>query len=203
MAEDRNLPRRVRDAQERYERVFYDFVARHQTADGELVQIDRRLWDQARLGDDESLRAYAAVLGIDERELRRAVDEFDAAERELQAAFSESTLEGTKLWADSLKQQATFSGAALVAITTVTEALLPERLVLQPLLWASYVFLLLTLCVSLFLLHLNTWYANRVLSTGRIKTKPDNRSAYVHWATAFGLPLAVVSYVVFAVANVI
>jgi hypothetical protein len=42
-----------------------------------------------------------------------------------------------------------------------------------------------------------------VLSTGRIKTKPDNFKALVHWATAFGIPLAVVCFVVVVIANIV
>jgi len=46
---------------------------------------------------------------------------------DLEDVLAEANIEGSRLRTDALKQQATFSGAALVGIAAVAETLLPEQ----------------------------------------------------------------------------
>jgi regulator of protease activity HflC (stomatin/prohibitin superfamily) len=131
----------------------------------------------------------------------RAV-EVSRATHEVKAALAEAAFESSRLRSDALKQQATFAGAALVGTAAVAERLLPKEQVAQPLLWASYGILLVTVCASLLLLHLEAWSTERALATG--ERQPRSRLfRATHWASMAGLPLAVLAFVAFAALNVL
>jgi hypothetical protein len=128
--------------------------------------------------------------------------EMARAGAEIESALAEVALESSKLRSDALKQQATFAGGALVGTAAVAEGLLPKEQVAQPLLWASYGILLVTICASLLLLHLEARGTERLLSTG--ERQHESRIVEVaYWASVAGLPLAVLTFVAFAAVNVL
>jgi len=135
-------------------------------------------------------------------ELQERLTEVSRASRELEAALAEASLESSQLRSDALKQQATFAGAALVGTAAVAQVLLPKEQVAQPLLWASYGILLVTICVSLLLLHLEAWNTEKLLSSGEHQRR-SRIFGVMYWASVAGLPLAVVAFVVFAALNIL
>ena len=196
---DDSLLGRVRAARAEYQRA------------GILTRVTRQTLEEKR---KEMIRAHEQGLSDEvQSELWQAVDaqmtelqerftEVWRASRELEAALAETSLESSQLRSDALKQQATFAGGALIGTATVTEVLLPKHQVYLPLLWVSYGILLVTICTSLLLLHLEAWNTERVLSSGEHQLRSRILSV-TYWASASGLPLAVLAFVAFAALNIL
>jgi regulator of protease activity HflC (stomatin/prohibitin superfamily) len=196
---DDSLLRRVRAARAEYQLTdLLTRVSRQMLEEQRIEMI--RAHDQGMSDEVQSelWQAFEAQMA----EVQERLTEVSRASRELEAALAEASLESFQLRSDALKQQATFAGGALIGTAAVTEVLLPKEQVAQPLLWASYGILLVTICASLLLLHLEAWNTERILSSGEHRLRSRIlRGTY--WASVCGLPLAVLAFVAFAVLNIL
>jgi hypothetical protein len=196
---DDSLLSRVRAARSEYEhldRLIQFNVERINVLRTDLVRADAQGMPEAALSElQRELEAEVA-------EFQERAVEVARATQEVEDALAEAALESSKLKSDALKQQATFAAAALVGTAAVAEGLLPKEQDAQPLLWASYGILLVTICASLLLLHLEAWGTERALSTGERRLRSRIFKA-TYWATVAGLPLAVLAFVAFAALNVL
>jgi hypothetical protein len=196
---DDSLLRRVRAARDKYQSA--DILTRVTREMLEERRIEMIRAHQQGMSDEVQSELWQAV-DAQMTELQERLTEVWRASRELEAALAEASLESSQLRSDALKQQATFAGGALIGTATVTEVLLPKEQVAQPLLWAAYGILLVTICASLLLLHLEAWYTEQVLSSG------EHRLRWAifkvpYWASVAGLPLAVLAFVAFAALNIL
>lgn len=182
--------KRVNDRTEALKEAIGSFK---ESGDVEVLEEYLQGYEQKKDQEDEqSLRNINAR----ENRLLRVVEEVDLVE-------VEATLEGTKLRFDVVKQQATFSVVAIAGMTAVTTGVLPENLSLVWLFWTSIGLLLATVTLSLFLLYIESFRIESMLQSGR-KIPEDMRGEKITdflYFSAFGLPLAIITFLVFAIYN--
>jgi hypothetical protein len=195
---DDSLLRKVRAARAEYQRADSLTRASVQT----IERLRERMRDADAQGMDEVVSALGREFIEETAELQERLTEASRASRELEDALAEASLESSQLRSDALKQQATFAGAALVGTAAVAEVLLPEEQVALPLLWAAYGILLVTICASLLLLHLEAWSTERILSSGEHQLQ-SRILRVTYWASVTGLPLAVLAFVAYVVLHIL
>src|SRR5215207_1137089 len=205
MPADEGLPKKVRDARERYDRAHDSYLRdRSQleairaklTTKPEGIKPGDEAWEELVYEHDVVLRGLVERLQVQSAELMTLT-------KDLEAVLAEANIEGSKLRTEALKQQATFSGAALVGITAIVQAILQTPLALILTLWLSSAFLLLGVCVSLILIHVEARRAEKSLRTGRVGVEGRWQNFWkgLYGASTVFLPAATVTFVVFFIAN--
>lgn len=212
MAED-SLPRRARDVrgrlleQRRKSREAHEvFMKEHEERHEAFIEVFKRM----AAADDVDVEAVKRMVRENDEKTHEQLRYIDERDAEIDTLFKdldmvrvEASIEGTKLRFDAIKQQATFSAAAVAGVTAVTESILPEQLRWTWLLWTSLIALLLTIVVSLLLLYLESAVLETVL--GRGEELPEKtlgiRIMGALYFSGFGLPVAVIAYLVFALGN--
>ncbi len=157
-------------------------------------QLEQLLEEDA---DQEKLaNLYKRMKELHERteELKTHVQETDDIIEEHAAVMAEADIEGAKLRSEALKHQATVAGAAIVGIAAVTRDILPlpdnPPELLVGLLWLTYLTLLLTVCGSLLLMHVEASRVEHVLREGKDR-KDDRVTDLAYKFSLLGLPVAV------------
>lgn len=132
---------------------------------------------------------------------------------EYEATVAEVELEHGKLRSEALKHQATFSGAAVVSIATITQVLLPASLSATYLLWITYALLLVTVSISLLLMHEEVRTARRTFlgldddsrsiddDSRSMRRREEERrrkvSRRLYQASCFGFPVSTAIFGIF------
>jgi acetoin utilization deacetylase AcuC-like enzyme len=137
MTEDRSL-RRVREVQDRYREVLDHLKEKDQARDVQIQAKLQELQEKSEAHDEQGLqqadREFYALLEQQKREFREDVAEIESAGLEGSIIRAEAAIEGSKHRAEALKQQATYSAAAILGITAITRGPLPSGQVLTTLL---------------------------------------------------------------------
>jgi len=137
MTEDRSL-RRVREVQARYREVLYHLKEKDQARDVQIQAKLQELQEKSEAHDEQGLqqadREFYALLNSRKGNLERMWLMIESAGLEASIIRGEAAIEGSKHRAEALKQQATYSAAAILGITAITRGLLPSGQVLTTLL---------------------------------------------------------------------
>jgi hypothetical protein len=188
------LARRLKEIraghEDRWQEIYKKFDA---AAEAEDVQLAREVMDAVGEEEDQLVDQLAEV----ETESIAVFEEFEAV-------AAEASVEGSKLRFDALKHQATLAAGAIAGIAAITEVVMPQPLNAPLLLWFTYVVLLQTVCLSLALMHRESWKAERVLRTGEEPSSHrlwDRMQNWAYAASGSGLPVAVVLFVIFQAFN--
>ncbi len=208
MVAESNLPKRARDLRFRLEDLEREF---EESSKAFVKRLNERpVTDIEALLESGGVEAVEEQFNRQNEEDKLNIRNILAQEKRLLEAIeevkmveTEANVEGTKLRFDVVKQQATFSVIAMAGVTAVTEGILPEELSLVGLFWASVGLLLATIVTSLFLLYLLTARVEYMLQYGQ---KPAHgsrvdRITELLYFSALGLPLAVVTFLIFAIYN--
>jgi len=185
------LPRRAREAQRR-SRELKEYAL-------EVIEATREL--EAATGDDveEFRRRFFQRFSTTGEELMEQANELERLGDEIEMIEVEVAIEGSKIRAEALKHQATISAGAIAGIATITQIILPPDLNATLLLWTTYAVLLLTVCISVSLMHVEARRVERALVTGE---NPYARFwENIYGASTLGLPAAVLLYIVFFLFN--
>jgi hypothetical protein len=202
----REARKRRRELRERFEReAGDDFTAVQEEAE----ELGKRLDARAGEGNSDVQDAEIERLfnSIDERvkkidAIADIFGEIDEADEDIEVVRTEATIEGSKLRSEALKQGAIFSGAAVVGIAAITRTrgLLPPVHELPLVLWAAYACLLITIAVSLVMMHMEAIRTERTFEAGEV----ENRGAFLktlYFIAASGFPIATVMFALFMIAN--
>lgn len=206
VAED-SLPRRARDASKRYEQIDKELKNETEAYTKRSDEFIKKLDELAEARDTEAIKE---LVSASEKENRNSMKAIQASFREMyrlsdeiEMISIEAKIEGTKLRFDAVKQQATFSAAAVAGVAAITAGVLPNKLHAVGLLWITYGTLLATIIVSLFLLYLESINIQYVLERGK-DLEEDSRPRKIRnilYLSALGLPVAIIVYLVFALLN--
>lgn len=195
-----DIPRKVRETLRLYE----ELSDRRRQEYGEILPMLQEKMTKAKerreAGDIVGALTLQEEINNLLRENAKKWEEIEAVATELHGIYVEAHLAGSKLQAEVLKQQATFSAGAIVGVAVSTKALFPEDPIFVPLLGASFGILLFTVCLSLLLLHIEALGSQILLFTGEFQER-GRLIRIFRTLAAGGLPVAVVLFLVFAGAN--
>ncbi len=202
------MPRRAREARKRFDELEEEV---DKALEAYLVYLYKSAVKYRELAESgATAEALKEVQQADEIESQQRLEaihakmtEWRRVNEEVKMTSVEASVEGTKLRCDAVKQQATFSAAALAGVAAITEGILPERLGYLYLLWVAYGTLLLTIVVSLYLLYVESVRVEYVVRTGQ-RVPEDSKFWQFFpalYLSAFGLPTAIVLFLIFAGLN--
>jgi hypothetical protein len=208
---EENLARRSREARRRFKTLydqFHEELKKDESWWHELEAKRAEAKGKADAGDPEGAKKLyeeAIVFAskhIDTEKMRADEAEVDAVLEELEHVRMEASIEGAKLRNDALKQQATFSGAAIVGVAAITRGALPHigTPLSNVLLISIYVVLLTTICTSLLLMHIENVDVERTLLRGE-RLDRGRLVRWGHFGSTLGLPIAVVLFGVYESVN--
>ena len=210
---DNSLIRRAQEARERFNERLKEDEEAHEAfmkyMDERDAKIDELIEGLAESKDVEALQEY---LRTGQEEIARRFEAAAARAQEARSAVKEvelieleANLEGTRLRFDVVKQQATFSAAAVAGVIAITVNVLPEDLELVWMLWGTIGILLATIAVSLLLLYIESFNIQGVLERGTRMPEGARarRITELFYLSALGLPTAIVVFLVFAIVNLV
>lgn len=212
MAED-SLPRRARDTRRRLDDLERTREEAHQAfikGMGERSFLFRETAERMIAADEVDVDALMKLSEENDRATARGWEDANKrdaelleAARDLEMVHIEASIEGTKLRFDAIKQQATFSAAAVAGVAAVTSGILPEPLRATWLLWIALGVLLLTIATSLILLYMEAYDVQLMMQRGEEPPEeaPAANIKVFLYLSALGLPVAIVVYMTFAILN--
>ncbi len=160
--------------------------------------------------NEEAIKEFKRASEEESRSFKKKsgenLDKIKSVTDELRVIRTEAGIEGTKLKVEAVKQQATFSAAAVAGVAAITAGgAMPTDARFLYLLWITYGILLATIVVSLFLMYAESRNVEYVLKTGGER----NGNSLMAWLTrllylsVLGLPAAIVVFLVFVVRNIV
>jgi hypothetical protein len=208
---DDSLPRKVREVRRRREELARRLEEIRAGHVDRLQEIYKKI-DAAVEGDDQLVPAQLV------REVMDAMEEQDqladqlaeveaesmAVFEELEAVAAEASVEGSKLSSEALKHQATLAAGAIAGVAAITQVVMPPPLHATLWLWFTYVVLLMTVGLSVLLMHVEAWNVEHILRTGAVPSPPRWQRRANFWfriAAESGLMVAFVLFVVFQAFN--
>lgn len=204
MVAEESLPRRARGASKRFEQIEKDIKNEIEALTKRTNEFAKKRDELIEAGDMAALESSLSAFDEENLNSREATEaSFGELYRlldEFKMISVEAKIEGTKLRFDAVKQQATFSAAAIAGVASITAGVLPDKLHALWLLWFTYGTLLLTIVVSLSLLYLESINIQSVLESGEDLERSSSRRKIGNtlYLSALGLPAAIVFYLVFA-----
>jgi hypothetical protein len=173
-------------------------------ADDQLVpaRLVREVMDAMdAMEEQDPLADQLAELEAERAELEA---ESSAVLEEFEAVVAEASVEGSKLSSEALKHQATLAAGAIAGVAAITQVVMPQPLNSTLWLWFTYVVLLMTVWISVMLMHLEAWNVEDILRTGAVPSPPRWKrwaNFGLHMASVSGLPVAFVLFLVFQAFN--
>jgi hypothetical protein len=159
------------------------------------IQDRRKSAEEEGASDPEQQEQYF-------KEMEEVTTLYRSLTEELGTVAAEISIETSKLKSEALKQQSTLSALAIGGIAAITNGPLGNAQSGFFLVVVAYGVLLLTLVVSLFLLHAVVMHVERTLHAGgdmNIRLIMNINKFYR--ASWYGLPIGIVLFVIFLVAN--